>query len=664
MSKESLEFQTEVSQLLNLMIHSLYSNRDIFLRELISNSSDACDKLRVESLADDSLFEKDSTMKILVEYDEKARTIKVIDNGVGMSKDEIIANLGTIAKSGTKEFFGKLSGDAARDSALIGQFGVGFYSCFIVAEKVIVKTRRAGLPPSYGVCWESNGVGGFSIESLTKKSRGTEITLFLRSESAASKNGEESAHDDLLSHWKLQEIIAKYSDHIAIPIMMKKRTWDEKKSIYVEQDELEQVNKASAIWTRAKQQITEEQYEDFFKTFSGGNEKSFAYSHNKVEGRTEYTQLLFIPGKAPFDLYDRQQRHGLKLYIKRVFIMDDAEQLLPNYLRFVGGVVDSNDLPLNVSREILQESRDVKAIREGCAKRILALLAEISKNDPEKYLSFWNEFGQCLKEGFGEDFTNKDRLLSLVRFRSTFGKNNELTSLQDYVARMKSGQEKIFLITGETIASVLSSPHLEIFNQKGIEVLLLVDRVDEWVLNFVTEFEGKHFQSITKGSIDLDKVDSEDENETAEKKRLTDKQLEPLLVKAKVVLGDKVKDVKISKRLTDSACCLISDENDVSGHLERLLKSAGQKAPERKPILELNSKHPLVEALVARADDETSKIVGSDGKKVEQEISTVFSDLVLLLFDQALLSEGGQPDNPTLFVKRLNGFLLDGLSKR
>jgi molecular chaperone HtpG len=664
MCKETLAFQTEVSQLLNLMIHSLYSNRDIFLRELASNASDACDKLRVEALADDSLYEDSSDLRIKVEFDEKARTITVTDNGVGMSKEEIINNLGTIAKSGTKEFFNRLSGDAAKDSALIGQFGVGFYSSFIVANKVIVKTRRAGLKSSDAVSWESDGLSGFSIQEIDRKERGTEVTLFLR-DSQKQENDVEQSFDDLLSHWKLKEIIKRYSDHIGIPIEMKKREWDEKKSAYLELDEYEVVTKASALWTRAKQDIKENEYQDFYKSFSNGTEAPLSYTHNKVEGRSEYIQLLYIPSKAPFDLYDRQQRHGLKLYIKRVFIMDDAEQLLPNYLRFVQGVVDSSDLPLNISREILQESRDIKAIREGCAKRTLVLLADLMKNKPDDYKRFWGEFGQCIKEGFGEDIGNKDKLADLLKFKSTFDQTDPTVTLKEYVSRMKPGQENIFVITGDSVQAIKHSPHLEIFKKKEVEVLYLIDRVDEWMLNFLTEYDGKSIQSVAKGSVDLEKigVDKKEDKSSKEKHKDIESKAQPVIEKAKKVLGEKVKDIRLTKRLTDSACCLVSDDNDVSGHLERLLKSAGQNVPDRKPILELNPSHPIVEALVKESEAGGGQIVGADGTQVSDGVSPIFSDLVSLLFDQALLAEGGQPDDPASFVRRLNGFLLEGLSK-
>lgn len=664
MSKETMSFQTEVKQLLHLMIHSLYSNRDIFLRELVSNASDACDKLRLEALSNEKLFEEDPELKISVGFDAKARTVTVTDNGIGMSRDEVIANLGTIARSGTKEFFGKLSGDSAKDSALIGQFGVGFYSSFIVADKVTVVTRRAGLKADQAVRWESDGTGDFSVESVERKERGTEITLHLRKPEGEGEDAK--SHDDLLSHWKLKEILKRYSDHIGLPICMKKREWDEKKKEYAETNEWETVNQASALWTRSKSDVTEEQYKEFYKSLAHGLEDPLAYTHNRVEGRTEYTQLLYIPSKAPFDLYDRQSRHGLKLYIKRVFIMDDAEQLLPNYLRFVQGVVDSSDLPLNVSREILQESRDVRAIREGCAKRVLSLLEDMAANQPDDYKTFWREFGQCLKEGFGEDFANKDRLAKLARFVSTHSAGDEPdVSLEAYIKRMKDGQDKIYVITADGLAAARNSPHLEIFKKKGIEVLLLTDRIDEWVLNFLTEFDGKSVQSVAKGSLDLSKVkdaSSEEETKKDEKVREEEQRVaKPAVEKAAKVLGEKVKEVRLSERLTDSACCLVSDDHDVSGHLERLLKAAGQKAPERRPILELNPSHPIVKALVAESDAGGGQIVGADGHQVSDGVTETFSDLVWLLHDQALLAEGGQPEDPAAFVGRLNRFLLKGL---
>ncbi len=664
MSKETMSFQTEVKQLLHLMIHSLYSNRDIFLRELISNASDACDKLRLEALSNEKLFEENAELSITVGFDAKARTVTIADNGIGMSRDEVIANLGTIARSGTKEFFGKLSGDSAKDSALIGQFGVGFYSSFIVANRVVVVSRRAGLAADQAVRWESDGTGDFSVEALERAERGTEVTLYLREPEGQGEDAK--SHDDLLSHWKLKEILKRYSDHIGLPIRMKKREWDEKKKEYAETNDWETVNQASALWTRSKSEITEEQYKEFYKSLAHGLDDPLAHTHNRVEGRTEYIQLLYIPAKAPFDLYDRQSRHGLKLYIKRVFIMDDAEQLLPNYLRFVQGVVDSSDLPLNVSREILQESRDVRAIREGCAKRVLGLLEDMATHQPDDYKTAWKEFGQCLKEGFGEDFANKDRLAKLARFVSTQSSTDEPdVALEAYVGRMKEGQDKIYVITADSLTAARNSPHLEIFRKKGIEVLLLTDRIDEWVLNFLTEFDGKPIQSVAKGSLDLSKVKdlpSDTDTKSDEKARKEDQRAaKPAVEKAAKVLGEKVKEVRLSERLTDSACCLVSDEHDVSGHLERLLKASGQKAPERRPILELNPSHPIVKALVAESEAGGGQILGADGAQVTDGLTETFSDLVWLLHDQALLAEGGQPEDPAAFVGRLNRFLLKGL---
>ena len=646
------------------MIHSLYSNRDIFLRELISNASDACDKLRLEALSNEKLFEEDAELRITVGFDAKARTLAISDNGIGMSRDEVIANLGTIARSGTKEFFGKLSGDSAKDSALIGQFGVGFYSSFIVANRVVVVSRRAGLAADQAVRWESDGTGDFSVEALERAERGTEVTLYLREPEGQGEDAK--SHDDLLSHWKLKEILKRYSDHIGLPIRMKKREWDEKKKEYAETDDWETVNQASALWTRSKSEITEEQYKEFYKSLAHGLDDPLAHTHNRVEGRTEYIQLLYIPAKAPFDLYDRQSRHGLKLYIKRVFIMDDAEQLLPNYLRFIQGVVDSSDLPLNVSREILQESRDVRAIREGCAKRVLGLLEDMATHQPDDYKTAWKEFGQCLKEGFGEDFANKDRLAKLARFVSTqSGTDEPDVALEAYVGRMKEGQDKIYVITADSLTAARNSPHLEIFRKKGIEVLLLTDRIDEWVLNFLTEFDGKSIQSVAKGSLDLSKVNdlpSDADTKKDEKAREEDQRAaKPAVEKAAKVLGEKVKEVRLSERLTDSACCLVSDEHDVSGHLERLLKASGQKAPERRPILELNPSHPIVKALVAESEAGGGQILGADGVQVTDGLTETFSDLVWLLHDQALLAEGGQPEDPAAFVGRLNRFLLKGL---
>ena len=628
-NKETLGFQTEVKQLLHLMIHSLYSNREIFLRELVSNASDACDKLRFEALHNGALFENDPDLKIRISFDKDARTLTIADNGIGMSRDEVIANLGTIAKSGTKEFFGKLSGDQQKDAHLIGQFGVGFYSSFIVADRVTVITRRAGVESNQAVCWESEGAGEFSIEMVDKATRGTEIILHLRDD-----------QDDLLSAWKLKAIIRKYSDHIVQPIVMKKEEWNEEKKEQVLTDEDETVNKASALWTRSKNDITEEEYKEFYKHVGHDYDDPLAWSHARVEGRQEYTQLLYIPNHAPFDLFDRNARHGIKLYVRRVFIMDDAEQLLPTYLRFVRGVVDSNDLPLNVSREILQESKDIEAIRKGCTSKVLALLADLANSEEQagkdKYASFWKEFGKLLKEGVGEDFSNKDKIAGLLRFASTKADTtDEIVSLADYIGRMKEGQDKIYFVTADSFNAAKNSPHLEVFRKKGIEVLLLSDRVDEWVVSHLTEFEGKQLVSVAKGGLDLGKLEDEAEKKEQEKEAGEFKDLTDKIQKA---LDERVKEVRVTLRLTDSPACLVADENDMSGNLARILKAAGQNAPVGKPILEINPKHPVV--LRLKYED----------KK--------FDDWAAVLFDQALLAEGGQLDDPATFVKRVNDLML------
>ncbi|MEN9316376.1 MAG: heat shock protein, partial [Pseudomonadota bacterium] len=576
--KETLGFQTEVKQLLQLMIHSLYSNREIFLRELVSNASDACDKLRFEAIDQPGLYEGDPELAIRVEYDKDARTLTIADNGIGMSRQEVIDNLGTIARSGTKEFFGKLSGDQARDAQLIGQFGVGFYSSFIVADRVTVLTRRAGLAAGEGVRWESDGSGEFTIEPVERAGRGTEVILHLR-----DKTDDESPMDDLLSSWRLQSIIRKYSDHISLPIRMRKEEWDKDKGEQVKRDEWETVNQASALWTRSKSDVTEEQYKAFYQHISHDGGEPLAWTHNRVEGRSEYTQLLYVPGKAPFDLYDRNHRHGIRLYVRRVFIMDDAEQLMPQYLRFVKGVVDSADLPLNVSREILQESRDVKAIRDGCTRRVLGMLEDLAANQPEKYATFWQEFGQVLKEGLGEDFGSREKLAGLLRFASTASDDNAQTvSLADYVGRMKEGQQAIYYVTGDSPAAARNSPHLEVFRKKGIEVLLLTDRVDEWMLSFLTEHDGKELVSVARGGLDLGNLEDAEEKEAAAK--VAD-EFKDIVERVKGALGERVKEVRVTNRLTDSPACLVSDEGEISGHLERLLRQAGQKAPDRKPIL-------------------------------------------------------------------------------
>jgi len=632
--KQTLGFQAEVKQLLQLMIHSLYSNKEIFLRELISNASDASDKLRFEAINDSALFENDPELKITVAFDKAARTITISDNGIGMNREEAISHLGTIAKSGTKEFFSKLSGDQQKDAALIGQFGVGFYSGFIIADRITVETRRAGTPANEGVRWESEGAGEFSIEAIDKPGRGSDVILHLR-----------EGEDEFLSSWQLKNIIRKYSDHISLPILMQKEEWDEEKKETVAKDELETVNQASALWTRSKSDITQEQYEEFYKHISHDFGAPLAYTHNRVEGRSEYTQLLYIPTRAPFDMWDRNKRGGIKLYVKRVFIMDDAEQLMPVYLRFVKGVIDSADLPLNVSREILQESRDVKAIREGSTKRVLSLLEELANSDEQeqkdKYAGFWTEFGQVLKEGIGEDAANKERIAKLLRFASTHNDSDaQTTSFADYIGRMKEGQDKIYYVTGENFHAAKNSPHLEIFRKKGVEVLLLTDRVDEWMLSFLQDFDGKELASVAKGGLDLGSLENEAEKKQHEE---TETQFKDLVEKMKTSLGDKAKDVRVTFRLTDSPACLVADENELSGNLLRMLKAAGQDAPEAKPILEINPEHPLVQRLKYE-----------DAK---------FDDWSHILFDQALLAEGGALTDPSGFVKRLNDMLLGMTSK-
>ncbi|MFS8979637.1 molecular chaperone HtpG [Cupriavidus necator] len=627
---ETMSFQAEVKQLLHLMIHSLYSNKEIFLRELISNASDATDKLRFEAIANPSLLENDADLAIRIEADAKARTLTITDNGIGMSREEAIHNLGTIARSGTKEFFQQLSGDQQKDAALIGQFGVGFYSAFIVADKVTVETRRAGLGAEEAVRWESTGDGEFSVDAIARAERGTTITLHLR-----------EGEDDFLSAWRLKSIIHKYSDHIPLPIRMPKEVWDAEASTYKRTEEWESINQASALWTRAKSDITDEQYTAFYQHIAHDNETPLAWTHNRVEGRSEYTQLLYIPAHAPFDLWDRNHKAGLKLYVKRVFIMDDAEQLLPGYLRWVKGVVDSADLPLNVSRELLQESRDVKAIREGCTKRVLSMLESLADSEDEaertKYSTFWQQFGQALKEGAGEDQANQERVARLLRFASTQNDTAEQNvSLAAYVGRMKEGQDKIYYVTADTWAAAKNSPHLEVFRKKGIEVLLLTDRVDEWMLSFLREFDGKELVSVARGDLDLGKL--ADEAEKAEQEK-AEADWKDVVERAKGVLDGKAKDVRVTLRLTASASCLVSDEGDMSGYLQRLLKQAGQKAPDAQPILELNPDHALVKKLRDLPEGDA------------------FSDRVQVLFDQALLAEGGMLEDPAAYVQRVNKLL-------
>ena len=646
MSKHTHAFQAEVAQLLHLVTHSLYSNKEIFLRELISNASDACDKLRYEALNNAALFEDTPTLEIRVAFDKKAKTLTISDNGIGMSQQEAIDHLGTIAKSGTRDFMSKLSGDQQSDAkdqgALIGQFGVGFYSGFIVADKIVVETRRAGSTPAEGVRWTSGGSGDFEVETITQNQRGTHIILHLRDDA-----------DEYQSNWKLKSIINKYSDHIALPILMRKEEWKEgekdQPGEMVVTDEWETINKASALWTRPKKDITDEQHAEFYKAISHDFELPLAWSHNKVEGSTEYTQLLYLPSKAPFDLWNRDKKGGIKLYVKRVFIMDDAEALLPTYLRFVKGVVDSADLPLNVSRELLQESRDVKAIREGNTRRVLSMLEDLAKHDVPaadasdedkkdagKFTKFYADFGAVLKEGLGEDFANKDKIAKLLRFASSTT-DTVSVGFADYKARMKEGQEAIFYITADSLAAAKNSPQLEVFRKKGIEVLLMSDRVDEWALGFLNEFDGTPLQSVAKGAFDLGKLQDEEEKKAAEEAAETFK---PLLAKLKEALKDKAEDVRVTSRLVDSPAWLVVKDDGMSLQLARMLKQAGQSAPESKPILEVNPEHPLV-------------------KKLDTPEGNIhFHDLAHIVFDQALLAEGGMPEDPAAYVKRVNALLV------
>jgi molecular chaperone HtpG len=615
-TKETLGFQAEVTQLLHLMIHSLYGNKEIFLRELVSNASDAADKLRFEALADAALFENDPDPKIRISFDAAARTITISDNGIGMSRQEVVEHIGTIAKSGTREFFQQLTADRAKDAHLIGQFGVGFYSAFIVADKVTLVTRRAGLGAEHGVRWESTGEGGFTVETVDKPARGTDITLHLRPE-----------EDELLSSYRLRDILKKYSDHIAVPILMKKDGGED-----------EQVNKANALWTRSKNEITEEQYHELYKHVAHDPEAPLTFVHAKVEGRQEYTLLLYVPQRAPFDLWDRDRRRGIKLYVRRVFIMDDAEQLMPAYLRFVRGVIDSNDLPLNVSREILQQSRDVQAIRTEAVKRVLRTLEELGEKQPDKYGTFWSAFGRVLKEGIPEDPSNSERIAKLLRFSSTREESDAQTvSLATYVGRMKEGQDAVYYITADSYAAAKNSPHLEIFRKLGVEVLLLHDRIDEWVVSSLTEFEGKSLQSVAKAGLDLSKIGGEAPKGEEEKPAGEQGALLERLQKA---LADRASSVRLTHRLTDSPACLVSEDFGMSTHLERMLKAAGQPVPSSKPILEINASHPIVERLAQETDDAR------------------FADWSHILFDQATLAEGGHLEDPASFVKRLNELML------
>jgi len=655
MTKKTHAFQAEVAQLLHLVTHSLYSNPEIFVRELVSNASDACDKLRFEALNNDALYENQPNLEVRLSFDTEAKTLTITDNGIGMTAQEAIDNLGTIAKSGTKDFVSKLSGDQKADAQLIGQFGVGFYSGFIVADKITVETRRAGAPASEGVRWISGGTGDFEVENIELAQRGSSIILHLREDALQYANT-----------WKLKEIVGKYSDHISLPILMEKEEWKDGELIgkdesegrqpgsMVKTGEWEAINKATALWTRPKKDVTQEQYKEFYKQISKDFAEPLTWTHNRVEGSTEYTQLLYIPSQAPQDLWNRDKKAGIKLYVKRVFIMDDAEALMPSYLRFVKGVVDSADLPLNVSRELLQESRDVKAIREGCTKRVLSMLEDLAKHNdaPEasaegvtdvvseedkakqgQYTSFYKEFGAVLKEGLGEDFGNRDRLAKLLRFAST-SSDEVSVSLAHYKARMKEGQEAIYYITADTLAAAKHSPQLEVFKKKGIEVLLMTDRVDEWALNFLNEFDGTPMQSVAKGAVDLGTLQDEEEKKAAEEAA---EAFKPLLAKLKEALKDKAEDVRVTSRLVDSPACLVVTDNGMSMQLARMLKQAGQQAPESKPVLEVNPEHALV-------------------KKLEGSVH--FHDLANILFDQALLAEGGMPADPAAYLRRVNALLV------
>lgn len=626
--KQTLSFQTEVKQLLQLMIHSLYSNKEIFLRELISNAADAADKLRFEALNDSTLM-PEGDLKITVTADSEARTITISDNGIGMSQEEIVEHLGTIAKSGTKTFMEKLTGDAQKDAHLIGQFGVGFYSAFIVADKVTVQSRRAGLPENQAVCWQSLGDGEFTVESISKEQQGTDVILHLKED-----------ENDLLSDWTLRRIVTTYSDHISVPIWMKKAPEYDEEGNPKPSEEMEAVNQAQALWTRSKNDISDEQYQEFYKHVSHDFDEALAWTHSRVEGRQEYTSLLYIPKRAPYDLYERDPKHGVKLYVKRVFIMDDAKKLMPLYLRFVRGVIDSSDLPLNVSREILQESKDLDGIRSGSVKKVLSLLEDLAKNDAEKYHQFWQTFGQTLKEGVGEDFANKERIAALCRFASTHQDSEEQTvSLADYIERMKEGQEKIYYITAESHAAAKNSPHLEVFNKKGIEVLLLTDRVDEWVVGSLFEFEGKSLSSIAKGTLDLGEM--ADETDKAEQEK-AEEAAKDVVAHIQAALGDKVSSVRATTRLTESPACLVVGEHDMSQNLARMLESAGAggQLPSGKPTLEINPEHLLIQR------------IGNESNEATRH------DLAELVYEQALLAEGGKLDNPAAFVKRMNKLLL------
>ncbi len=626
--KQTLQFETEVSQLLHLMIHSLYSNKEIFLRELISNASDACDKLRFEAISDDSLLSDDAELKIQVEFNQEDRTVTIRDNGIGMSRDEVVKNIGTIAKSGTKEFLDQLTGDQSKDSHLIGQFGVGFYSAFIVADKVTLRTRRAALESNQAVQWESEGTGSYTLEETEMDARGTEVILHLKKE-----------EDEFLNNYRLRSIVSTYSDHVPLPIEMRKEDEGEgdgsKEDSKVEvTEEWETVNKASALWVRSKSEISEDEYKEFYKHVGHDFADPLLWTHNRVEGKTEYTSLLYIPSQAPFDLFDQNPKHGVKLYVQRVFIMDDAEKLLPRYLRFVRGVIDSNDLPLNISREILQSNKVIDSIRSGSVKKILGLLEKLAKNETEKYQEFWNVFGKVIKEGPGEDFGNKEKIAKLLRFASTHQDSDAQTvSLDDYIARMKPEQEKIYFITADNYAAAKNSPHLEIFKDKGIEVLLLSDRVDEWLMSHLNEYNEKSFASVAKGELDLDKLGSEEDKKERKK---AEKEAKGLIKRIKKVLDEKVEDVRVSHRLTSSPACIVLSEHDMALYMQHLMKQAGHDMPQTKPVLEINPTHALVQRM--------------ESEQAEDR----FEDWARILFDQAILAEGGQLEDPATFVNRLN----------
>ncbi len=634
--KETLDFQAEVSQVLNLMVRSLYSNKEIFLRELISNASDAAEKLRFEALTDEALFEDDPELKIRVEFDKEKRTVTISDNGIGMNRQEVTETIGTIANSGTRQFIEAMTGDQSKDSQLIGQFGVGFYSSFIVADRVTLITRRAGLGAEHGVRWESDGKGTYTLETVDKPGRGTDVILHLREDES-----------EFLESYRLRSVISKFSDHVAIPIEMLKEVYptppgeegEEEEKKEEEAPEYEVVNKGSALWMRPKSEISDEEYAEFYKHVSHDFEEPLAHVHNRVEGSNEYSSLLYIPKRAPFDLWDRDQKHGIKLYVRRVFIMDEADKLMPHYLRFVKGIVDSDDLPLNVSREILQHSRKIDTIRTANTKRILGLLEKMAKNEAEKYATFWEQFGQVMKEGPGEDVPNRERISGLLRFASTHNESDEQNvSLDDYIERMKEGQDKIYYITADSMPAARHSPHLEVFRKKGIEVLLMIDRVDEWLVSHLMEYKGKRLQSVAKGELDLGELEDQEEKKEHEE---VAKEHAGLIERLKGALGeDVVKEVRVSSRLTDSPACLVVEDTDMSANLERLLKSVGQEAPSTKPIMEINVGHPLVDHLENEPDEER------------------FADLSKILFDQALLAEGGQLKDPASFVSRLNGLML------